>query len=123
MTDVAQQAEQPAEEDLYHELLALKESAENTLALANKMTDEVADLTEKNAELRIENVNLRNRLEELSKPEGTTNQTKEGLSKSKKNLEKLYEQGYHVCTVLYGSRRENNEDCAFCLDVIYGDRK
>ncbi|GEK06466.1 initiation-control protein YabA [Schleiferilactobacillus harbinensis] len=120
MTQVTEQ--EVEKQDLYRELMALKESAENTLALANKMTDEVADLTEKNAELRIENVNLRNRLEELSRPEGDKNQTKEGLSKSKKNLEKLYEQGYHVCTVMYGSRRENNEDCAFCLDVIYGER-
>ncbi len=23
---------------------------------------------------------------------------------------------------LYGSRRENDEECAFCLDVIYGER-
>ena len=51
---------------------------------------------------------------------------KEGpeLSKSRKNLEKLYEEGFHVCNVdnMYGSRRVNDEPCVFCQDVIYGDR-
>ncbi|WP_040534597.1 initiation control protein YabA [Schleiferilactobacillus shenzhenensis] len=110
------------QQDLYTELQELKESAENTLALANKMTAEVDALTEQNAELRIENVNLRNRLNELSRADNGAADTKNGLSKSKKNLEKLYEQGYHVCQELYGKRREDKEECAFCLEVIYGTR-
>ena len=42
------------------------------------------------------------------------------LSKSRLNLEKLYEQGFHVCKDFYGSRRENQEECVFCSSMIYG---
>ncbi|MFZ1393517.1 MAG: initiation control protein YabA, partial [Trichococcus flocculiformis] len=37
-------------------------------------------------------------------------------------LQKLYEDGFHVCNVYYGSRRLNDEPCVFCIDVIYGER-
>jgi regulator of replication initiation timing len=45
------------------------------------------------------------------------------LSESRLNLEKIYEDGFHVCNLLYGSRREADEPCAFCLDVIYRESK
>ena len=54
--------------------------------------------------------------------DSSVTQLKQELSKSRMNLEKLYEEGFHVCNILYGSRRENDEECAFCLDVIYGER-
>lgn len=44
---------------------------------------------------------------------------KQALSTSRKNLENIYEEGFHVCYDLYGSRRANDEPCAFCLEVIY----
>ena len=37
------------------------------------------------------------------------------------NLEKLYEEGFHVCNILYGSRRENDEECAFVLMLFMGN--
>lgn len=43
------------------------------------------------------------------------------MSKSRLNLQKLYEDGFHVCNVYYGSRRLNDEPCVFCIDVIYGE--
>ena len=60
---------------------------------------------------------------EQKKTQETSNE-EAGLSKSRKNLEKLYEEGFHVCNVdnMYGSRRINDEPCVFCQDVIYGER-
>lgn len=37
------------------------------------------------------------------------------------NLEKFYEEGFYVCNILYGLRCENDEECVFCFDVIYGE--
>lgn len=73
---------------------------------------------EQNAELTIENQHLRELLAE--EPNGSGKDVT--LSKSHQALEKLYEQGYHVCNRDYGKRLEKGESCAFCLDVIYGER-
>ncbi|MFK5280326.1 initiation control protein YabA, partial [Lacticaseibacillus paracasei] len=41
--------------------------------------------------------------------------------KSKQNLESLYNEGFHVCPMFYGQRRVNDEPCAFCTEIIYGE--
>ena len=41
------------------------------------------------------------------------------ISSRKENLENIYEDGFHICTFFYGQRRENNEDCAFCMELLY----
>ncbi|WP_057829561.1 DNA replication initiation control protein YabA [Liquorilactobacillus cacaonum] len=99
-------------------------------AKAKKMIEEIelikAEMTkviEKNAELEIENQHLRTHLKELEEQKHFDEQG--GLSKSRKNLEMLYEEGFHVCNVdnMYGTRRINDEPCVFCQDVIYGERR
>ena len=72
--------------------------------------------------MEIENQRLREHLQELNKLAGNTTETeKQELSKSRMNLEKLYEEGFHVCNILYGSRRENDEECAFVLMLFMGN--
>ncbi|USS87825.1 DNA replication initiation control protein YabA [Fructilactobacillus hinvesii] len=78
----------------------------------------VAAILEENSELRIENEHLRELLGSAEKK----HQGVRELSQSKKNLEKLYNQGYHICNQYYGKRREANESCIFCTDIIYGER-
>lgn len=84
---------------------------------------EMEKIVEKNAELEIENQHIHERLQELAAKDKSRGPKE--LSKSRKNLEKLYEEGFHVCNVdnMYGSRRLNDEPCVFCQDVIYGERK
>ncbi|MCD2255449.1 DNA replication initiation control protein YabA [Agrilactobacillus fermenti] len=109
-------------EDLYDQLQALQKAQETQLHQLIGMQDDLAKVLEENSELKIENTHLRARLQELEGANGKDDDTQR-LSKSRQNLEKLYEQGFHVCTYMYGSRRENNEPCAFCLDVIYGQHQ
>ncbi len=107
---------------LYDEFGQLETEVKNSLLRLTAMKDAIDELTEKNVSLEIENRHLRARLIEI---EAITNgpDEKQELSKSRLNLEKIYEDGFHVCNVCYGSRRDNDEECAFCLDVIYGERK
>lgn len=86
------------------------------------MKKAVDELTEANVRLELENQHLRERLVEIDSTRTTTEES-QALSKSRMNLEKIYEDGFHVCNFSYGTRRENDEACAFCLDVIYGERK
>lgn len=110
--------------DLYEQLSDIEQQAKLTFEGLSEMKAVLAEVLEKNAELKIENKHLREHLQELE-PSTTPQTGKEGaqaLSKSKQNLQNLYEEGFHICPYFYGSRRENNEPCAFCNDVIYGER-
>lgn len=88
----------------------------------SEMKKAVDELTERNVSLEVENQHLRERLVELDSLNVSVEES-QSLSKSRMNLEKIYEDGFHVCNFSYGTRRQNDEACAFCLDVIYGERK
>ncbi|KRL86909.1 DNA replication initiation control protein YabA [Lacticaseibacillus pantheris] len=112
-----------ADRDVFEEF---QQAADTASALAQKLENLREDFTavlEQNAELKIENEHLRDRLQELIEPDGTPKgkPSQGGLSKSKANLEKIYNEGYHVCSFQYGSRRVDGEPCAFCSAVIYAD--
>lgn len=109
--------------DIYDQLQELEVDQTHQLDKLKALQDHLAQILEQNSELRIENQHLRTRLQELENSTTTKEDPSKGLSKSRQHLEKLYEEGFHVCTLMYGSRRENNEPCAFCLDVIYGDHQ
>ncbi|UDM31851.1 DNA replication initiation control protein YabA [Lentilactobacillus laojiaonis] len=78
------------------------------------------ELVEENSELAIENQHLRDRIDQIENK--AADDSEEHLSNSRKNLEKLYNEGFHVCSQFYGKRREDDESCIFCTDVIYGRR-
>lgn len=91
------------------------------LAKVSEMKQIISELMEKNVRLELENKHLRDHLVELEdRPKDKKSPA--GLSKSKLNLEKLYEEGFHVCNFFYGSHRESLEECAFCQNVIYGEQ-
>lgn len=102
--------------DYYAKFAELQQVAQDLTTALATMKDDVSRVLEENAELKIENEHLRNRLAEMDPKKAPE------LPHARRTLEKLYEEGFHVCTVMYGAHRENNEECAFCLDVIYGDR-
>lgn len=70
---------------------------------------------EENAELSIENEQLRQLLREQSQHQGT------GLTASQKKLQKIYEEGFHICHEYYGKRR--NDECLFCQSALNPKRK
>lgn len=103
--------------ELYDSFDDMKTQAMTVAGMIENVKNEMARIIERNAELEIENQHLRERLQELEHKKG-------GLSKSRRNLEKLYDEGFHVCNVdnMYGSRRIDDEPCVFCQDMIYGER-
>ncbi|MGX4686407.1 initiation-control protein YabA [Vagococcus sp. JNUCC 83] len=104
---------------LYDELVNVERQLETMLYQVKEMKPIVDDLIEENLNLKLENQHLHDKLDKLEKQE-TADDGKQELSKSRLNLEKLYEQGFHVCKDFYGSRRENQEECVFCSSMIYG---
>lgn len=105
--------------NLYDELVDVEKTLQTMLSQIGEMKGVVDTVLEKNLNLELENQHLRDRLEKLER-EDLPEDSKQELSKSRLNLEKLYEQGFHVCKDFYGSRRENHEECVFCSHMIYG---
>lgn len=102
-------------------IVGIESEADATLQTLSTLKNEIAKLLEENQTLRIENKHLRERLEDQA-VHAQENQESGILTKSRLNLENIYEDGFHVCNMFYGQRRVEDEPCAFCLEVIYGER-
>ncbi|MDR2465725.1 MAG: initiation control protein YabA [Streptococcaceae bacterium] len=109
--------------EIYDSLSQMEGFYESTLKTIAKMKTDVQLVIEENNELLLENSKLRQRLHALErtkndKTEGNGTGKPEEKSKAKVAIEKVYTDGFHVCSVSYGQRRENDEDCMLCYDVL-----
>lgn len=84
-----------------------------TLADVEAIKKNLQGLVEENTALRLENDKLRERLGEVEET---------GQSKTKhvrENVRRIYEEGFHVCRDFYGQRREQDEECMFCDELLF----
>ncbi|MDO4679941.1 MAG: DNA replication initiation control protein YabA [Aerococcus sp.] len=109
--------------DQMHDQMQTMLSQIETLSAAwSELVIENQDLQTENHYLRERVQTLSEELEQSSKATAAKNNETTGLSPALQNLLNIYEDGYHICNISYGQRRQNEEQCMFCLEILHGDR-
>jgi regulator of replication initiation timing len=103
--------------ELYDGIKNMEAQTQIMLSKFTELREALTDVMEENAELRIENQHLHDFIDEHKDDVSVENHAPR-ISKSRKNLENLYNEGFHVCNQFYGSHREDNESCIFCNEIL-----
>lgn len=98
--------------EIFEQLDQLEAALNSTLAQVSEIKTELENSLIENATLRMELEKLRERLAEID-------HKAPDKSQPNTNLIEIYDEGFHVCTNFYGQRRENDEPCAFCTELLY----
>lgn len=81
-----------------------------------ELSSRFRDLRDKAYDLYKENEDLKNENQELKRLIFDNEEEKEELGKGYSNLIHLYDEGYHICHLSFGEKREG--DCLFCLQLL-----
>ncbi|MCZ0717904.1 DNA replication initiation control protein YabA [Aerococcus kribbianus] len=119
--------------EMTDKLLAMQEQLAQMSQEVESLSREWDELLVNSHNLEMENHYLRERINAYSsayqdgQDSANHNATQAshdlGLSKARQNLMHIYEDGFHICNISYGQRRENDEQCMFCLDILYGNKE
>ncbi|WP_027825785.1 DNA replication initiation control protein YabA [Lactobacillus psittaci] len=102
--------------DPYTKLRQMRQTLEAMSKMVGGLEDDILNALKENTELKVENQLLREKLDKV-----TAKKTDKEVIKSQNGLEslrKIYDSGYHICNMYYGTHRDPGADCMFCLDIL-----
>lgn len=99
--------------DPYSKLQQLHQSMQKMTEAIAALEDDILNTLKENTELKVENQFLREKLDK-NKNQNQSTKSQSGLE----SLKKIYDSGYHICNMYYGTHRDLNSDCMFCLNIL-----
>lgn len=101
--------------DPFTQLSQLQQSLKAMTKTVDALQNQMLDTLQENTELKVENQLLREKINKLEKKnDSPAVKSQAGLN----SLRNIYNSGYHICNMFYGSHREAGEDCLLCLDIL-----
>jgi len=108
-------------QDIFKQVAQVEEQLGELYLEIGALKKKIIVLIEENKNLTIENHHLRERInQEFANDYNKSNNSKKTeipMGEGYDNLARLYQEGFHVCNVNYGSLRTEG-DCLLCLNFL-----